>query len=102
MLNKNDKVYLHIGDLKKSIDKSNFNKTRLCKIVDIKKTKHISGEMIGIYTLKAIYDNDREYTVMSNDKLWKISSMDSLIEAVKQSKYNPDTINAIIDLINNS
>ena len=102
MLNINDKVYLHIGELGKSIDKSNFNKTRLCRIVDIKKAGTMAGEEVGVYTLKAIYDNDKLYTVMSNDNLWKMSSVDSLVEAIKQSKYKPEVIADIIDLIYNS
>ena len=102
MLNINDKVYLHIGELGKSIDKSNFNKTRLCRIVDIKKAGTMAGEEVGVYTLKAIYDNDKLYTVMSNDNLWKMISVDSLVEAIKQSKYKPEVIADIIDLIYNS
>lgn len=102
MLNINDKVYLHIGDLGKSIDKSNFNKTRLCKIVEIKKAGTVAGEQVGVYTLRAIHDNNKIYTVMSNDNLWKMSSVDNLVDAVKKSKYNADTIAAIIELIYNS
>ncbi len=102
MLNINDKVYLHIGDLGKSIDKSNFNKTRLCRIIDIKKAGTMAGEEVGVYTLKAIYDNDKTYTVMSNDNLWKMSSVDNLVDVIKKSKYDANIIAEIIDIIYNS
>ena len=102
MLNINDKVYLHIGDLKKSIDKSNFNKARLCRIISIKEAGIIAGEHVGVYTLKSIHDNNKMYTVMSNDNLWRISSVDELVEVIKQSKYKPEVIADIRDIIYNS
>ena len=46
MLNIGDKVYLHIGELENSINKVNFNKTRLCKITDIKPARIESGEEV--------------------------------------------------------
>ena len=98
MLNIGDKVYLHIGELENSINKVNFNKTRLCKIIDIKPARIESGEEVGIYTLQALF-NEEEYNVMSNDNLWKMSSVEDLVEAIKKSKYDEDTIAAIIELI---
>ena len=102
MLNINDKIYLHIGELKTSINKSNFNKARLCRIIKIEEAKSTKGEIVGVYTLEAIYDNGRHYTVMSNDTLWKMSSVDDLVEAIKQSKYKPEVIADIIEVIYNS
>ena len=102
MLNINDKVYLHIGQLDRSINNSNFNKSRLCKILDIKQARAANGEQVGIYTLQAIHDKDRVYTVMSNDKLWKMSSVNDLKDVIKESKYDTKTIAEIIDLIDNS
>lgn len=101
MLNINDKVYLHIGDLKKSIDKLGFNKTRLCKIIDIKPARTEAGEEIGVYVLKALF-SDKTYKVMSNDNLWCMTSADKLTTIIKQSKYDEETITTIIELIYNA
>ena len=101
MLTINDKVYLHIGDLSSSIAKVGFNKTRLCKIIDIKKGSTASNEEVGIYTLQAIYD-DKTYYVMSNDKLWHMSDVSHLVETIKASAYDTDTIAKIIEVIFNS
>ena len=101
MLNIGDKVYLHIGELENSINKVNFNKTRLCRITDIKPARIESGEEVGIYTLQALF-NEEEYNVMSNDNLWKMSSVEDLVEAIKKSKYDEDTIAAIIELVYNA
>lgn len=98
MLTINDKVYLHIGELKSSIDKVGFNKTRLCKIIDIQAGKDTANNEVGVYTLQAIHDS-MTYSVVSNDKLWKMSGVEELVEIIKQSNYDHDTIAAIIDLI---
>ena len=39
---------------------------------------------------------------MSNDNLWKMSSVEDLVEAIKKSKYDEDTIAAIIELVYNA
>ena len=90
MLNIGDKVYLHIGELENSINKVNFNKTRLCKITDIKPAHIESGEEVGVYTLQALF-NEEEYNVMSNDNLWRMSEVDKLIEVIKASSSLDDS-----------
>ena len=54
MLNINDKVYLHIKELKVSIDKTGFNINRLCRVEAIEPVKSTSGEEIGLYKLRSI------------------------------------------------
>lgn len=98
MLTINDKVYLHIGDLKESINKIGFNKTRLCKVIDMQTGKDTNNKPVGVYTLQAIHDT-MIYNVVSNDKLWKMSGVEELEEAIKQSNYDDDTIAAIINTI---
>ncbi len=98
MLNINDKVYLHIGQLENSIDKANFNKSRLCKIIDIKPVRTESNKELGIYTLQALFE-DNTYSVMSDDNLWQISPVEDLVEVIKRSKYDDETKASIIELI---
>lgn len=98
MLKVGDKVYLHIGDIDKSINKVGFNKSRLCRITGLEPVRSEDNEKIGLYNLQAIYE-DKTYNVLSNDKLWNISSADELVEVVKQSKYDNETIDAIVKVI---
>ena len=84
MLNIGDKIYLHIGELDKSIEKANFNQSRLCKIVDIIPARTEKNEEVGIYKLESIFTKN-EYSVMSNDNLWRMSEVNKLIEVIKAS-----------------
>ena len=99
MLNIGDKIYLHIGELDKSIEKANFNQSRLCKIVDIIPARTEKNEEVGIYKLKSIF-TDNEYSVMSNDNLWRMSEVDKLVEVVKASpSLDDNTKEKIIEKI---
>ena len=89
MLNIGDKIYLHIGELDKSIEKANFNQSRLCKIVDIIPARTEKNEEVGIYKLESIFTKN-EYSVMSNDNLWRMSEVDKLIEVIKASSSLDD------------
>ena len=82
MLNINDKVYLHIKELKISIDKTGFNINRLCRVEAIEPVKSTSGEEIGLYKLRSI-DGEKEYQVYSNDPIWKISKAEELVPIIK-------------------
>ena len=84
MLNIGDKIYLHIGELDRSIEKANFNQSRLCKIVDIVPARTEKNEEVGIYKLESIFTKN-EYSVMSNDRMWRISEADKLMEVIKAS-----------------
>ena len=84
MLNIGDKIYLHIGELDRSIEKANFNQSRLCKIVDIVPARTEKNEEVGIYKLESIF-NKNEYSVMSNDRMWRISEANKLMEVIKAS-----------------
>ena len=90
MLNIGDKIYLHIGELDKSIEKANFNQSRLCKIVDIIPARTEKNEEVGIYKLESIFTKN-EYSVMSNDNLWRMSEVDKLIEVIKASSSLDDS-----------
>ena len=90
MLNIGDKIYLHIGELDKSIEKANFNQSRLCKIVDIVPARTEKNEEVGIYKLESIFTKN-EYSVMSNDNLWRMSEVDKLIEVIKASSSLDDS-----------
>ena len=90
MLNIGDKIYLHIGELDRSIEKANFNQSRLCKIVDIIPARTEKNEEVGIYKLESIFTKN-EYSVMSNDNLWRMSEVDKLIEVIKASSSLDDS-----------
>ena len=90
MLNIGDKIYLHIGELDKSIEKANFNQSRLCKIVDIIPARTEKNEEVGIYKLESIFTKNK-YSVMSNDNLWRMSEVDKLIEVIKASPSLDDS-----------
>ena len=90
MLNIGDKIYLHIGELDRSIEKANFNQSRLCKIVDIVPARTEKNEEVGIYKLESIFTKN-EYSVMSNDNLWRMSEVDKLIEVIKASSSLDDS-----------
>ena len=99
MLNIGDKIYLHIGELDKSIEKANFNQSRLCKIVDIIPARIEKNEEVGIYKLESIFTKN-EYSVMSNDNLWRMSEVDKLIEVIKASpSLDDDTKEKILEKI---
>ena len=85
MLRIGDKVYLHIKDIETSINKMGFNINRLCTVKDITTAKDTGGNDVGIYVLKCV-DSDKEYRVMSNDRMWKITDADKLVEIIKTSK----------------
>ena len=84
MLKINDKVYLHIKDLETSINRMGFNIDRLCKIKDISTIKDSNNNEVGIYTLKCV-DSDKEYRVMTNDRMWKMTDANQLIDIIKAS-----------------
>lgn len=84
MLKIDDKVYLHIKDLKTSINRMGFNIDRLCKIKDISTAKDSNNNEVGIYTLKCV-DSDKEYRVMTNDRMWKMTDANQLIDIIKAS-----------------
>ena len=84
MLKIDDKVYLHIKDLETSINRMGFNIDRLCKIKDISTAKDSNNNEVGIYTLKCV-DSDKEYRVMTNDRMWKMTDADQLIDIIKAS-----------------
>ena len=84
MLKIDDKVYLHIKDLETSINRMGFNIDRLCKIKDISTAKDSNNNEVGIYTLKCV-DSDKEYKIMSNDRMWRMSEADKLVEVIKAS-----------------
>ena len=90
MLNIGDKIYLHIGELDRSIEKANFNQSRLCKIVDIVPARTEKNEEVGIYKLESIFTKNK-YSVMSNDNLWRMSEVDKLIEVIKASSSLDDS-----------
>ena len=99
MLNIGDKIYLHIGELDRSIEKANFNQSRLCKIVDIVPARTEKNEEVGIYKLESIFTKN-EYSVMSNDNLWRMSEVDKLIEVIKASpSLDDDTKEKILEKI---
>lgn len=87
MLRENDKVYLHIGDLQNGINKVGYNKDRLCLVKEIKPVVLDNGEEAGMFILKAV-NCDKEYRVLADDKIWIISPMEDLIEAIKVSNYD--------------
>ena len=84
MLTIDDKVYLHIKDLETSINRMGFNIDRLCKIKDISTAKDSNNNEVGIYTLKCV-DSDKEYRVMTNDRMWKMTDANQLIDIIKAS-----------------
>lgn len=84
MLKIGDKVYLHIKKIDVSINSIGFNINRLCIVKDIEPVTVPGEENVGIYKLKSVND-DKEYTVMSNDKLWKMTQIADVVEAVKVS-----------------
>lgn len=84
MLKIDDKVYLHIKDLETSINRMGFNIDRLCKIKDISTAKDSNNNEVGIYTLKCV-DSDKEYRVMTNDRMWKMTDANQLIDIIKTS-----------------
>ena len=84
MLKIDDKVYLHIKDLETSISRMGFNIDRLCKIKDISTAKDSNNNEVGIYTLKCV-DSDKEYRVMTNDRMWKMTDANQLIDIIKAS-----------------
>ena len=84
MLKIDDKVYLHIKDLETSINRMGFNIDRLCKIKDISTAKDSNNNEVGIYTLKCV-DSDKEYRVMTNDRMWKMTGANQLIDIIKAS-----------------
>ena len=84
MLRVNDKVYLHLKDLDVSVNKLGFNIDRLCIVKDISIAKDSNGEDVGMYVLKSVYSN-KEYKIMSNDRMWRMSEADKLIEVIKAS-----------------
>ena len=99
MLNIGDKIYLHIGELDRSIEKANFNQSRLCKIVDIVPARTEKNEEVGIYKLESIFTKN-EYSVMSNDNLWRMSEVDKLVEVIKASpSLDDNTKEKIIEKI---
>ena len=84
MLRVNDKVYLHLKDLDVSVNKLGFNIDRLCIVKDISIAKDSNREDVGMYVLKSVYSN-KEYKIMSNDRMWRMSEADKLIEVIKAS-----------------
>ena len=84
MLRVNDKVYLHLKDLNVSVNKLGFNIDRLCIVKDISIAKDSNGEDVGMYVLKSVY-SDKEYKIMSNDRMWRMSEADKLVEVIKSS-----------------
>ena len=99
MLNVNDKVYIHLKELEVSIDKMGFNIDRLCVIKEISTAKDTSGRDIGIYVLKCV-DSDKEYRIMSDDRVWKITEASKLVEIIKNSnRYDVETKEQIIEKI---
>ena len=84
MLRVNDKVYLHLKDLDVSVNKLGFNIDRLCIVKDISIAKDSNGEDVGMYVLKSVH-SDKEYKIMSNDRMWRMSEADKLIEVIKAS-----------------
>ena len=84
MLKIDDKVYLHIKDLETSINRMGFNIDRLCKIKDISTAKDSNNNEVGIYTLKCV-DSDKEYRVMTNDRMWKMTDANQSIDIIKAS-----------------
>ena len=84
MLKIDDKVYLHIKDLETSINRMGFNIDRVCKIKDISTAKDSNNNEVGIYTLKCV-DSDKEYRVMTNDRMWKMTDANQLIDIIKAS-----------------
>lgn len=84
MLRVNDKVYLHLKDLDVSVNKLGFNIDRLCIVKDISIAKDSNGEDVGMYVLKSVY-SDKEYKIMSNDRMWRMSEADKLVEVIKSS-----------------
>ena len=87
MLNINDKVYLHIGDLKTGISKVGYNKDRLCIVKEIKPIVLDNGEEAGVFVLQAL-NCDKEYHVLAEDKIWKIATLEEIIEAIRESDYD--------------
>lgn len=101
MLRINDKVYLHIGDLSKGLSKVGYNKDRLCVVKEVKNVVLDNGEEAGIFILKAL-NCDKEYRVLAEDKIWKIATLEELIEGVKQSNYDAQMKEQLInDIFNN-
>ena len=84
MLRINDKVYLHLKDLDVSVNKLGFNIDRLCIVKDISIAKDSNGEDVGMYVLKSVH-SDKEYKIMSNDRMWRMSEADKLVEVIKAS-----------------
>lgn len=84
MLKIDDKVYLHIKDLETSINRMGFNISRLCIVKSIETAKDTGGNEVGIYTLKCV-DSDKEYRVMTNDRMWKMTDANQLIDIIKAS-----------------
>ena len=99
MLNIGDKVYLHLKDIEISINKMGFNINRLCTIKEITTAKDTGGNDVGIYVLKCV-DSDKEYRVMSNDRMWKMTDADKLAGIIKTSKsFDEQTKEQIIEKI---
>ena len=84
MLKVNDKVYIHIKELKTSIDKMGFNTDRLCIVQSIETAKDVDGNDVGIYKLKSV-GSEKEYRIFTNDRVWKITEADKLIDIIKNS-----------------
>lgn len=101
MLNINDKVYLHIGDLKNGISKVGYNKDRLCTVKSIEPIVLDSGEEAGVFILKAL-NCEKEYHVLAEDKIWRIATLEQLIEAIKQSNYDAQMKEQLLNEIYNN
>lgn len=89
MLKVGDKVYLHVKELDVAIEKLGFNTARLC-IIDKIETVQQGKEELGLYKLTNI-DGSYNFSVMSNDKLWKMATASELAEVIKKSKRYDET-----------
>ena len=65
MLKVNDKVYIHIKELKTSIDKMGFNTDRLCIVQSIETAKDVDGNDVGIYKYKSFSLSISYYLLIS-------------------------------------
>lgn len=99
MLNISDKVYMHIKDIEKTINNLGFNKERLCYVKSIDKVADSNGNMVEFYRLQCT-ESDKEYMVATDDKLWKLTPVDKVVDVIKFSPtFDQQTKEEIVTLL---
>ena len=78
-----------------------YNKERLCVVKEIKPIVLDNGEEAGVFVLQAL-NCDKEYHVLAEDKIWKIATLEEIIEAVRESDYDAQVKEQLLnDIYNN-